>query len=239
MIISGIIQPAFIAAFALFLCACTGRNAEVFSAGEQANLTADDALRSLEDGNARFLAGSAGADNLKRLEVAARGQFPKAVILSCMDSRVPVESIFDCGTGDLFVLRLAGNVVNPDISGSLEYACRVSGAKLIVVLAHEDCGAVKSAVKDVQLGNITQLLEKIKPAAESVKADFSDTSYKNHAYVDAIAKENAKRALAGIREGSPILGAMEKRGEIKLVAAYYDLHSGKVTFFGVPCCNRP
>lgn len=204
---------------------------KVLTREEQAALTPDSVLQMLKDGNRRFM-----NDNLTarlhsaQVRIAAGGQFPKAVILSCLDSRIPVEDVFDKGIGDLFVARVAGNIVNEDILGSMEYGCKVSGAKLVVVMGHSECGAVKSAIDNVQLGNITALLKKIQPAVDSTTSMDGNKSSKNKEYVDMVCKKNVELTIQNIRNRSVILRDMEKNGEIKMVGAVYDVATGKVTF---------
>jgi len=153
------------------------------------------------------------------------------VILSCLDSRVPVEDIFHRGIGDIFVARVAGNIVNPDMLGSMEYACKVSGAKAVVILGHEYCGAIKSAIDDVELGNITTLLAKIKPAVEGAKVNFSgETASSNSKFVAAVCEHNVELVVEEVRKNSPILKEMEDNGEILIVGAIYHMHTGKVDF---------
>ena len=202
------------------------------TAEEQAKLTPDIVLGMLKAGNKEFM-----EDNLtilntpQRMKASVSGQYPKAAIVSCLDSRVPVEDIFHCGIGDLFVARVAGNFVNEDILGSLEYACKVSGSKLIVVLGHESCGAVKSAIDDVKLGNITAMLEKIKPAVASASEGFEgEKTSKNKAFVETVCTHNIDHAIEQIRTNSPILKEMEDKGEIKIVGGVYLLESGEVIF---------
>jgi carbonic anhydrase len=167
----------------------------------------------------------------ERIRKSALGQFPGAVILSCLDSRVPVEDVFHCGIGDLFVARVAGNITNEDILGSLEYGCKVAGAKLIVVMGHEHCGAIKSAIDGVKLGNITALLSKINPAIDSLKNFQGDKSSKNPAFIEAVTKQNVINTMNVIRRRSPILKEMEDKNEIKIVGAEYHIETGKVDFF--------
>ena len=161
---------------------------------------------------------------------ASNGQHPKAVILSCLDSRVPVEDVFNKGIGDLFVARVAGNVVNEDILASMEYGCKVVGSKVIVVLGHGSCGAVKSAVDDVKLGNITGLLSKIKAAIPKSSDYNGEKSSKNYDYLDYVSKNNITVAIETIMKKSPILKEMADKGEIKIVGAFYNIKTGEVTF---------
>lgn len=205
---------------------------KVLTKEEQDKLTPDKVLEILKTGNQEFANDDLTVrNNTERVRDAAAGQYPKAVVLSCLDSRVPVEDVFHRGLGDIFVARVAGNIVNEDILGSLEYACKVSGSKLIVVLGHEYCGAVKSAIDDVKLGNITPLLSKIRPAVENAKGHFEgDHSSKNPAFVEAVCHDNVELTVKEIRAKSPILKEMEDKGEIKIVGGIYDMETGVVTF---------
>jgi len=155
----------------------------------------------------------------------------KAVVLSCIDSRVPIEDVFDKGIGDMFVARIAGNIINEDILGSMEFSCKVSGAKLVLVMGHEYCGAIKGAIDKVELGNITKLLNKIQPAVDSCNHYKGEKTSKNHEFVDMVIRENVKHSVENIRKQSPILNEMEKNGEIKIIGAYYDMDNGEVIFY--------
>lgn len=200
----------------------------VIKAERQASLTPDDVIKSLQEGNVRFVNNDlTERDHSAQVRDAVSGQYPKAIVLSCVDSRVPVEDIFDKGIGDLFVARVAGNFVNEDILGSMEYACKVAGSKLVVVLGHEYCGAIKATVDDVKLGNITPMLAKIKPALDRVEYD-GDRTVKNKEFLHMVCESNVKYTLEQIRLHSPILKEMEDKGEIKIVGAIYDIHDGKV-----------
>lgn len=205
----------------------------VLSAEEQKRLTPDDVLNSLKAGNKRFCSGSLTLrDHSKQIRDAISGQYPKAIILSCIDSRVPVEDVFDKGIGDLFVARVAGNIVNEDILGSMEFSCKVSGAKLVLVIGHEYCGAIKGAIDNVQLGNLTKLLSKITPAVQACGHHYhGEKTAKNPEFVDMVIRENVKITVENIRKQSEILRDMESKGEIKIVGAYYDMDNGEVTFF--------
>ena len=205
---------------------------QVLSAEQQAQLTPDAVLQMLAEGNKEYVEESPTVrNNSQRIEGAVSGQYPKAVIVSCLDSRVLVEDIFHQGIGDLFVARVAGNFVNEDILGSLEYACKVSGSKLIVVLGHENCGAVKSAIDDVKLGNITAMLSKIRPSVETAAATFEgEKTSKNAAFVEAVCNQNIQHTMDEIRAKSEILKEMEATGEIKIVGGVYHLETGEVTF---------
>lgn len=196
---------------------------------ERDKLTPDEVLAVLTDGNQRFVAGTlTSRDHSQRVREAALGQFPKAVILSCLDSRIPVEDVFDRGIGDVFVARVAGNFENTDILGSMEFACKVSGAKLIFVLGHEHCGAIKGAIDGVELGNITAMLENIKPAVDHFTDYAGDKTSKNEEFVHMVAEQNVRLSIDRIRERSPILREMESKGEIKMVGGLYDMSTGEV-----------
>lgn len=198
----------------------------------QAAMSPDDALQELRAGNARFLAGKTQNRNLPaKARATASGQYPFAVILSCLDSRQPIEIIFDQGIGDVFSARVAGNVLTDDILGSMEFACKVSGAKLIVVVGHSNCGAIKGAIDDAQLGSLTGLLAKIKPAIAAVPDDGSPRTSKNDAFVQKVADANVRLVMQQIRERSPVLREMLDEKQIGLVGGMYDLSTGAVTFF--------
>ncbi len=204
---------------------------KVLTAEQQKALTPDLVIKSLKEGNKRYMNNDLTLrDHSALVRDATEGQFPKAVILSCLDSRIPVEDVFDKGIGDLFVGRVAGNFVNEDLLGSMEFGCKVSGAKLILVLGHESCGAIKSAIDDVKLGNITAMLSKIKPAIAKSQDFEGDKTVKNDDFVEYVAKNNVIQTIADIKSRSPILKEMEDKGEIKIIGAYYDLHSGEVIF---------
>lgn len=193
--------------------------------------TPQKALQMLRDGNARFVQGDMLKRNLmQQVEATGSGQFPFAAIVGCIDSRVPNELIFDQGIGDIFSARIAGNFVNDDILGSLEFACAAAGAKLILVLGHTECGAVKGACDNVVLGNLTQTLANIKPAVSAVSGYESDRSSKNAEFVRAVTDKNVELTVERIRRRSPILQSMVDKEQIGLAGAIYDVHSGKVTF---------
>lgn len=203
----------------------------VLTAEEQAALTPDAVIKSLKEGNERFVNNNVTArDHSEMVRQAALGQFPKAVILSCIDSRIPVEDVFDKGIGDLFVGRVAGNFVNTDLLGSMEFGCRVMGAKLILVLGHESCGAITSAIDGVELGNITSMLANITPAVIASQDFEGEKTSKNSEFVAYVLKNNVLNAIKTIKERSPILKEMEDKGEIKIVGAYYNMQTGAVTF---------
>lgn len=201
---------------------------DVLTKEQQEALSPDAVIKLLKDGNVRFTNNDLTArDHSKQVRNSTLSQYPKAIVLSCVDSRVPVEDVFDRGIGDLFVARVAGNFVNEDILGSMEFACKVSGSKLVLVMGHEHCGAVKAAVDDVKLGNITPMLQKIRPAVESVVYD-GERSAKNEEFVHMVCESNVKNTIDQIRMNSPILKEMEDNGEIKIVGAVYDMDNGKV-----------
>lgn len=204
----------------------------VLTAEEQASLTPDAVIQGLKEGNARFVSNDLTArHHTSQIREATNGQFPKAVVLSCVDSRIPVEDVFDKGIGDMFVARVAGNFVNEDILGSMEFGCKVSGSKLILVLGHEHCGAVKAAIDDVKLGNITAMLTKIRPVVEKLTPTYSgDKTSKNPEFVHMVCEHNVTKTINDIRENSPILKEMEDKGEIKIVGGVYDMDTGKVDF---------
>ena len=199
---------------------------------ERDSMTPSQVIEELKKGNQRFRSGKMALRNyIAEKKSSASGQYPAAVVLGCLDSRVPAEIIFDTGIGDTFVGRVAGNVVNDDMLGSMEFACGVSGAKVVLVLGHTACGAVKGAIDDVVLGNLTGLLARIKPAIQATKFD-GEKSSKNASYVDAVARTNVVLGLAEIRRRSPILEELEKKGSIKITGAMYDLSNGMVDFVG-------
>ena len=197
----------------------------------QAATTPANALQMLRDGNARFVQGKMlERDYMQQVKATGDGQFPFAAIVGCIDSRASNELIFDQGIGDIFSARVAGNFINDDMLGSLEFACAAAGAKLIVVVGHTECGAVKGACDDVVLGNLTQTLANIKPAVAAVSGHESDRSSGNPKFVQAVADKNVELTLARIQERSPILRGMADQGDIGLAGAMYDVHTGQVTF---------
>ncbi|MBX2961208.1 MAG: carbonic anhydrase [Cyclobacteriaceae bacterium] len=199
---------------------------EVLTKEQRDALTPDEVLKLFKDGNQRFIKNDLTArDHSEQVRKSATGQFPKAVVLSCLDSRVPVEDVFDRGIGDTFVGRVAGNFVNEDLLGSMEFACKVAGAKLILVMGHEHCGAVMAAIDDVKLGNITAMLSKIRPAVEKTVYD-GDRSSANEGFVHEVCENNVRNTIIQIRANSPILKEMEDNGEIKIVGAVYDMDTG-------------
>ena len=197
---------------------------------ERDALTPAQVLEALKKGNERFRTGTTVVrDYRDQKRATASGQYPAAVILGCIDSRAPAEIIFDTGIGDTFIARIAGNVVNDDLLGSMEFACGVAGAKLVVVLGHTACGAVKGAIDNVVMGNLTGLLARVKPAIAATTFT-GDKSSKNPAFVDAVARANVRLGLDHIRQRSTILADLEKKKSIQLVGGMYDLATGVVEF---------
>lgn len=195
----------------------------------QENLTPKSAHRILVEGNNRFVQNVKAQRNLKAQVLAtSTGQFPFAVILSCIDSRVPAELVFDQGIGDIFSVRVAGNIINEDVLGSMEYSCKVAGSKIVVVMGHTKCGAVTAACKKVELGNITPLLHKIKPAVDAIIGEDKEL---NNDMIEEVAVLNVNLSIERIKQESPILLEMEKNGEIEIVGALYNVETGEVEFF--------
>lgn len=198
----------------------------------QAAMTPQQALAELKAGNARFASGHPTARNpLADVKTTAAGQYPFAVVLSCLDSRVPIEIVLDRGIGDIFSARVAGNVLEDEILGSMEFGCKVAGAKLIAVIGHSNCGAVKGAIDNVELGNLTALLARIKPAIDKVPAGTEPRDSKNLEFVDKVAESNVRLVMAQIRERSPVLRELLEQGKIALVGGMYDLSTGQIRFF--------
>jgi carbonic anhydrase len=197
---------------------------------ERDRLTPTQVLETLKRGNERFRNGTMTArDYRTQQRTSAGGQFPAGAVLGCIDSRAPAEVIFDTGIGDTFNARIAGNVVNDDLLGSLEFACAVAGAKVLLVFGHTACGAIKGAIDDVEMGNLTGLLARIKPAI-SVTTFAGEKSSANGAYVDAVARTNVLLGLESVRRRSPILADLESKGTIRMVGGMYDLTTGAVEF---------
>lgn len=200
----------------------------------QATMTPEKSLQFLKEGNERFQNNlKANRNLLEQVNDTSEGQFPFATILSCIDSRVSAELVFDQGLGDIFSIRIAGNFVNEDILGSMEFACKLAGTKLIVVLGHTSCGAIKGACDHARLGNLTALINKIEPAVSAVEepADESLRNSKNLEFVDLVAKKNVEITLDNIRKQSSVLAEMEKKKEIMIVGAMYDISTGAVQFY--------
>jgi len=197
----------------------------------QAQITTSAAVEALLEGNKRFLGQSPAERNLvEQVSQTATGQYPFACVLSCIDSRIPTEIIFDQGIGDLFNARVAGNFVNDDILGSMEFACKLAGAKVIMVLGHTSCGGVKGACDHAELGLLTQMLDKIMPAVDAVKTEAGvDRSSKNKDFVNEVAEVNVRMNVEAVTQRSAVLREMAENGEITVVGAMYDVASGKVT----------
>jgi carbonic anhydrase len=204
--------------------------AAALTKAERDRMTPDEIIQRMKNGNARFRKGQRTAqDYLAQQRASAKGQYPAAVLLSCIDSRAPAEVIMDLGIGDVFNTRVAGNIANDDILGSMEFACQVAGAKVVMVMGHTACGAIKGAIDRVQLGNLTGLLAKIRPAIEAT-AYQGERAAKNYAFVDAVARKNVELTMAGIRSRSAIIATLETKGAVKITGAMYNLESGAIDF---------
>jgi carbonic anhydrase len=205
---------------------------DVMTQEDQAAITPEEILQGLKDGNERFVNNNlTPRDYPAQVRATTDGQYPEAVVIACIDSRVPVENIFDKGVGDIFVARVAGNFVNEDILGSTEFATAVAGSKVVVVMGHEHCGAVKSAIDDVEMGNITALLSKIKPAVERAEESYEgDESSSNDDFVTNVVNTNVRYTIEQMRERSSIISELERNGEVVIAGAFYDLDTGEVVF---------
>ena len=199
----------------------------------QATMTPEKALQFLKEGNVRFQNNlKANRNLLEQVNDTSEGQFPFATILSCIDSRVSAELVFDQGLGDIFSVRIAGNIANEDILGSMEFATKLAGTKLVVVLGHTACGAVKGACDHAEMGNLTILLDKIAPAVNAVSepSNASERTSKNSAFVDEVSLKNVELTIENIRKKSPLLKELEDQKQIMIVGAMYDISNGQVTF---------
>ena len=195
------------------------------------SVSPQEILELFKAGNLRFLSGkSLGHNYHQQVKDTAAGQYPAAIVLSCIDSRVSPEIVFDLGIGDIFDVRVAGNVVNEDIAGSMEYACNLAGSKVILVMGHTNCGAVKGAIDDVKMGNLTGLLTKLNPAVDAVQHVDGEHSSKNKQLVDAVARNNVMLTVEQIRQISPILRQLEEEKNILIRGCLYDVNSGRVEF---------
>jgi len=205
---------------------------EALTKEKQQNLTTDEIVNQFQQGNDRFLKKLSIYPNyLEQVkQTATQGQFPKAVILSCIDSRAPVEAIFDKTIGDLFTSRVAGNYADSGVIGGIEFACMVSGAKVIFVMGHTDCGAIKGACDNVELGNLTYVVEKIRPAVDSVKGFENERNSKNKKFVEEVTRMNVVLTMEKLRSQSSIITDLEKQGKVKIIGAIYHLDDGKVDF---------
>ncbi len=197
----------------------------------QAAMTPEMALQMLKDGNERFVQGKMlERDHMQQVKATGAGQFPFAAIVGCIDSRESATLTFDQGIGDVFAARIAGNFVNDDLLGSLEFACAAAGAKLILVVGHSECGAIKGACDDVVLGNLTQTLANLKPAVAAVSGFESDRTSANAKFVQAVAEKNVELTIQRIRQRSSILNDLADKGQIDIAGAMYDVHTGRVAF---------
>lgn len=198
----------------------------------QAAITPSMAIKILEEGNKRFMNNlKANRNLLEQANETSDGQHPFAVILSCIDSRTSAELIFDQGLGDVFSVRIAGNIINEDILGSMEFACKVAGSKIIVVLGHSKCGAVKGACDHVEMGNLTALLSKIQPAVYDEKTETENRNSSNAEFVEKVASINVKRTVSAIMERSPILKEMIQNDEIGIIGGMHNISNGEVVFY--------
>jgi carbonic anhydrase len=207
---------------------------KVHTKESQSTMTPEKALQFLHEGNERFQNNlKANRNLLQQINDTRDGQFPFAIILSCIDSRVSAELVFDQGLGDIFSVRIAGNFVNEDILGSMEFACKLAGTKLIVVLGHTSCGAIKGACDHARLGNLTKLIEKIEPAVYAVEEpkEEAQRNSKNLDFVDAVSAKNVDLTIARVRRESPVLKELEDDGDIKIVGGMYDIATGAVEFY--------
>ncbi len=204
----------------------------VITQKEQAALTPQRVLDLLKEGNRRFVDQKTTLKDFKQqVSQTSKGQYPMAIILSCIDSRTSSEIIFDQGLGDIFSARIAGNFVNDDILGSMEFACKVTGSKLILVVGHTNCGAIKGACDNVELGNLTHVIKEIKPAVELVTGVHGERNSHNHDFVEKVSKQNVLLAIKEIRDKSKILNEMESSGAISILGAMHTLETGEVEFY--------
>ncbi len=194
-------------------------------------MTADQIVAKWKEGNVRFREGrKVQRDFLAEQRATASGQFPAGVLLSCIDSRAPAEILFNLGMGDVFNVRIAGNIENPDILGSMEFTTKLAGAKVVLVMGHSACGAVAGAIADAKLGNLTQLLAKIQPAIKATTYT-GDRTAGNAEFVDAVARKNVELTMGNIRKNSKVIAELETAGAVKIAGAFYDLKTGAVEFF--------
>ena len=205
--------------------------ADALTKVQRDTMTPEQIIEVMKQGNERFRRGERKDRNyLREQSASAKGQYPAAVLLSCIDSRAPAEVIMDLGIGDIFNCRVAGNVANEDILGSMEFACKLAGAKVVLVMGHTACGAIKGAIDNAQLGNLTGLLAKIQPAVRATPYT-GERSASNYSFVDAVARRNVELTLANIRKDSPVLAELAANGTIKMTGAMYNLETGAVEFF--------
>ena len=205
-------------------------DAAALTKAQRDQMTPDDIVAVMKKGNERFRQGQESPhDYLAQQRASAKGQYPAAVVLSCIDSRAPAETIMDLGIGDCFNARVAGNICNDDILGSMEFACKVAGAKVVLVMGHTACGAIKGAIDGAKLGKLTGLLAKIRPAVDATRYQ-GERSAKNYEFVDAVARTNVQMTVAEIRRRSGVLAEMETSGALRIAGAMYDLETAVVTF---------
>ena len=226
--------PAAGVAGALFALSGSAISAEcpAMSKKAQMAMTPEQALQSLKDGNERFINGKVlNCDLMAQVRATASGQFPYAIVLGCIDSRVPPELVFDQGIGDIFSPRIAGNFANTDIIGSMEFATKLAGSKLIVVLGHTECGAVKGACDHAQLGNLTHTLSNITPAVEAVKDVEGERTSKNSSFVQKVADKNVHLTVQALTKRSDVLNGLVEEKRLKIVGAMHNVDTGKVSFF--------
>lgn len=214
----------------VFSSSAVAQTSHVMTKEQQDALTPDAVLTEFADGNRRFSQESiTQRDHSAMVRKTAGGQYPKAVILSCLDSRIPIEDVLDQGLGDIFVARIAGNIVNDDILASMEFGCAVMGAKVVLVVGHSNCGAIKGAIDDVELGHIGILLSKIRPVVAEARTTSPDRTSKNTSFVEFVSRAHVDHVVAEVRRRSAILADLERAGKIKIVGSYYDLDSGVLT----------
>jgi len=205
--------------------------ASALTKAQRDTMTPDQVIAMMKKGNARFRAGKETPhDYLAQQRASAKGQYPAAVILSCIDSRASAETIMDLGIGDVFNARVAGNVANADILGSMEFACKIAGAKVVLVMGHTSCGAIRGAIDKAQLGNLTGLLAKIQPAVDATSYG-GERSGKNYGFVDAVARKNVELTIGEIRSRSAVLAELERGGAVRMTGAMYDIKTATVDFF--------
>jgi carbonic anhydrase len=203
-----------------------------FTKEQRDKMTPDEVIQQMKAGNERFRSGKPQhRDLMSEVKATVKGQYPAAVVFSCIDSRAPAELILDFGIGEIFSGRVAGNVADEDVLGSMEFACKVAGSKVVLVMGHTNCGAVKGVIDGVELGNLTALLSKIRPAVEATRYT-GERSSKNYAFVDAVARENVVMTIANVRQRSPVLRDLESARTIKIAGAMYNLETGAIEFLG-------
>ena len=225
------VMAAAIALFFAMIGAALADGGAALTRETQAKITPGKAIEMLKEGNQRFVSGKTVNRDLRaQVKQTSRGQFPFAAVVSCLDSRIPPETVFDQGIGDLFVARVAGNFVNDDILGSLEFATKLAGAKLIVIMGHTGCGAIRGACDGAQLGLLTATLANINPAVMAVQGNYTTRSSKDAKFVQAVAEMNVHLTMKKLRDRSVVLREMLDKGEIKMIGAMYDVNTGNIKF---------